>query len=268
MTSGARPAAKEPAPDPAKVVVDLEVVADRTRGSRADEGFLRVRRLRLCRVHADGTKSAPFDCDIVSRSRTDAVAIVLFETREGARGKREVRVALKTGVRPPVFLRRHLALTQPDTRTYGDLAEIVAGMLEPDDVGPEGIATRAAHESLEEAGISISPQDVLPLGAEAFPSPGITDEKVHFRAARASLDDRGVPTGDGSVMEEGGGVWLLPLDEALTACRTGEIPDMKTEIALSRLCDLLGYLPQLGLFVDELPASLREKWKPLGLEKA
>ena len=72
----------------------------------------------------------------------------------------------------------------------------------------------------------------------------------------------------GSVMEEGGGVWVLPLAEAIEACRTGAIPDMKTEIALLRLADHLAYIPALGRFVDELPEDLRAAWSPLGTERA
>ena len=250
---------------PAREVLDVEIVEDRTTGSRSDEGFLRVRRLVLENVYVDGSRSAPYPCDVVSRSRTDAVAVVLYDVRpDGPAGRHVVRVALKTGLRAPVFLRRNARLVQPDARPYGILAEIVAGMLEPEDAGTTGIERRAAHEAREEAGLSVDPASVEPLGAEAFPSPGITDEKVHFRAARTPLDLREKPEGDGSVMEEGGGVWILPLEEAIEACRTGEISDMKTEIALLRLADHLGYVPSLGCFIDELPADLRARWRPLG----
>ncbi len=252
-------------------VVDLEIVDDRTKSTGSDQGFLRVRRLVLRNVRRDGSRSASYPCDIVSRSRTDAVAIVLYEIAEGAANsegpRRQVRVALKVAMRAPVFLRRHLTLTQPDSRSYDAVAEIVAGMLEPDDVGPTGIASRAAHEGAEEAGIDIPLSAIHPLGAESFPSPGITDEKVHFRAAHVALDVRRAPSGDGSVMEEGTRVIVLPLCDAIAACRHGDIPDMKTEIALLRLCDAIGYLPALDRFVDELPLDLRVQFRPPGLTK-
>jgi ADP-ribose pyrophosphatase len=174
-------------------------------------------------------------------------------------------VLLKTGVRPPVWLRRTLRLTQPDSRTWGVLAEVVAGMLEPADTGASGIERRAAHECLEEAGLAVDERAVRPLGAESFPSPGITDEKVHWRAVEADLGARARPTGDGSPMEEGGAVVVLPLEEAIAACRRGDVPDMKTEIALLRLADAIRYVPGLGRFVDDLPADLRVAWRPLGL---
>jgi ADP-ribose pyrophosphatase len=252
-----------PPPEPDDVV-DLEVVEDRTKGSRADEGFLRVRRLVLRNVRRDGSRSAPYPCDVVSRARTDAVAIVLYDVAEGPPRPGRVRVALKVAVRAPIFLRRRIALTQPDARRYDVIAEIVAGMLEPSDTGTDGIARRAVHEAAEEAGISLRLTDVVPLGGESFPSPGITDEKVHFAAARTPLDGRRAPAGDGSVMEEGTRVVVLPVEEAITACRRGEIPDMKTELALLRLCDSIGYLPGLSRFVHELPGGLGAAVDPLG----
>jgi ADP-ribose pyrophosphatase len=248
-------------------VKDVEVVEDRSARRRSDEGFLRVRRLVLRNVYEDGGRSAPYECDVVSRARVDAVAVVLYEVERPA-GKRPVpMVALKTGLRAPVFLRRRLALAQPDSRGWGVIAEVVAGMIEPDDRGAGGIERRAVAEAREEAGISVAPASVRPLGAESFPSPGVADEKVHFRACVARLADARAPAGDGSVMEEGGGVVVMPLRDAIAACRSGEVPDMKTEVALLRLADSIGYVPALDRFADDLPAELRGEFAPPGLPR-
>jgi len=80
------------------------------------------------------------------------------------------------------------------------------------------------------------------------------------------VDERGEATGDGSVMEEAGRVVVRELGAAIEQCRTGEIPDMKTEVALLRLADHLGWVPQLGLFIDELPEQLRARYRRLGVE--
>jgi hypothetical protein len=40
---------------------------------------------------------------------------------------------------------------------------------------------------------------------------------------------------------------------------------MKTELALLRLCDHLGFLPQLGCFVEELPEEWRRRYRRLGV---
>ena len=57
---------------------------------------------------------------------------------------------------------------------------------------------------------------------------------------------------------------MLSLRDAIAQCRSGEIPDMKTEIALLRLADTLGYIPQLDAFVEELPEDVQARWAPAG----
>lgn len=232
----------------------IEVVEDRTEGSRCDEGFLQVRRLMLRNEFDDGTFSDPYACDIVSRRYVDAVAVVLFD-REGG-DDTKVRVALRKGFRPPVALRKELNLPHEE-RDVLDLAEIVAGVLEDEDSIPGGVEIRAAAECVEEAGVVVAPEDVRPLGGGLFPTPGVSDERVLFRHVEADLDDRGEPEGDGSPMEAGQEVILLSVREAIRRCRSGEIPDMKTEVALLRLCDAVGYLPQFDLFLEDLP----KKWQ-------
>ena len=91
-------------------------------------------------------------------------------------------------------------------------------------------------------------------------------EKVYFRAAAVRIADAQGAPGDGSVMEESTRRVVLELADAVARCRRGEIPDMKTEIGLLRMAEAIGYLPQLGVWVDELPDDLRARWTPLGLD--
>ncbi len=244
-------------------VAAIEVVEDRTAGSLADEGFLRVRRYLLRNVHADGTRGTPYACDVLSRRDVDAVAVVLHERRG-----RRVEVVLKSGVRPPVYLRRGKSLVQPDAHEWLTLVEIAAGVLEERDRGPGAIERRAAAEAYEECGTRVDPGDVRLLGGAAFPSPGVTDEKVFFAEAAVRLADAAEVTGDGSGMEQGTQRVVMELREALAACRRGDLPDMKTEIALLRLADRIGYVPQLDAFLDELPPEVRARWAPPGLDPA
>ena len=234
-------------------VEHVEIVEDRTADSRCDEGFLRMRRLVLRNRYADGTTSRTYDYDIVSRTHVDAVAIVIYH-RGGAD---RVRVALRENLRPPVWLRGEKGLPHGE-REHRLLTEIVAGVLEEEDDREGGVEARAAAECLEEAGYAVDPADVVSLGAGSFPTPGVTDEYVLLRAVEAELERRGEALGDGSVTEEAGRVVLLPLREAIRRCRAGRVADMKTEIGLLRLCDLLGNVPALDRFVDELPEDLRD----------
>ena len=240
----------------------IEIVEDRTAKSRCDDGFLRLERLVVRNVYADGTRSEAYPCDVVSRPGSDAVVAVLYERD----GERRIRVALRESARAPVYLRRRKRFVHADPREYRTLVEVVAGVVEDSDVpGPAGLAARASAEALEEAGCRVAPEAFRVLGGETFASPGTSDEKVYYCAGPTRLDERAPVSGDGSVMEEHGRVVVLELAEAIRACRRGEIPDMKTELALLRLADHLGYLPQLGCFAHELPEEWARRYDTLGV---
>ena len=246
------------------LVERIEQVGDRTATSACDEGFLRVRRLILKNVYTDGSESEPYDCDVVSRRSVDAVAVVLWH--RAADG--QVIVHYREGVRPPIWLRRtkQREIPHKDPRSYDRIAEIVAGVLEPDDVGELGVRQRGAAEAEEEAGYRVSVDRVVSLGTEGlFPSPGVTDEKIYLVAVEVDPTERGEAKGDGSVMEEGTRMVSLPLRDAVRACREGGILDAKTELGILRLADRLGYVPQLDLFADDLPPDLKARYDGLGL---
>ena len=215
-------------------VVAIDIVEDRTASMGPDEGFLRFRRLILRNRRADGSRSAPYPCDMVSRMHVDAVAVLIYDVKDGI-----TRVALRTGVRPPLYFRPAKGIPHADASEEIMLTEMVAGLIEPEDAGPGGIERRGAMECMEEAGYDVDPEDLQPLGAPMFATPGCADERVHYRRVRTDLDASGDPVGDGSVMEEAGEVVILELDEAIRMCRDGRIRDAKTELALLRLRDTL-----------------------------
>jgi ADP-ribose pyrophosphatase len=240
----------------------IEIVEDRTAESRCDQGFLKVARLRLQNVYDDGHRSAVYACDVVSRPGSDAVVAALY--RFGP--ERRIDVVLRAAPRAPIYLRRTKRLILPDDREHLALLEVVAGILEAGDGGGEaGLRRRAAAEAREEAGCVRPEESFAVIGAGAFASPGTSDEKVYYCAGDIGDAPLCPPAGDGSVMEECAELLVRELSEAIDACRTGEIPDMKTEIALLRLADHLGYLPQLGCFADELPPALQARYRSLGV---
>ena len=239
----------------------IEIVEDLTAKSRCDEGFLTLRRLRLRNLYADGV-SEIYPCDVVSRPGSDAVVAVLYERD----GEGRVHVLLREGVRPPIYLRKLRRFHHPDRREYLTIAEVIAGLVESSDgAGETGMQQRAALEAREEAGCEVPPQEFRVIGGETFASPGTSDEKVYYCAGPVRASELSRATGDGSVMEELGRLVRLELAAAIEACRRGEIPDMKTELALFRLCDHLGFIPQLGCFASELPEPLRARYRRLGI---
>ena len=216
-------------------IVGLEVERHEEVGSG---GFLTIQRFRLCNRHGDGSLSRPYDCDFLLRPMgVDAIAVAVFSR---ARGR--VDVLLRDGLRPALAMGRTGAPHPiPDRRPYLFFTEVVAGIVEAEDRGEEGLRRRAALEVAEEAGFRVEPERVLLLGAGGFPSPGIIGEKVWLAAAEvADPDAQGPLAGDGSPMEEGAVTRWMEIDQAISACVAGDIEDFKTELVLRRLRDHLG----------------------------
>jgi ADP-ribose pyrophosphatase len=216
-------------------ITGIEIETDEIHG--ADAGFLRVRRVALRNRRADGTRSDRYICDFVTRPKgPDAVVVVLYHAGEDC-----VRVLLRRCLRPALALGRAAAeLPVADGGAYPFFTEVVAGIIERDDRGRDGVLRRAAIEAEEEAGVRIDPSRFEFLGAGTFPTPGSMPEK--FWLVAAHVDDPSAAAaakGDGSPMEEGSRTRWEPLHEAIAGCVEGRIEDAKTELALRRLADRL-----------------------------
>lgn len=206
--------------------IEVAVVADDTATARCDEGFLKLRRLTLENRYPDGSRSAPYRYDLVDRDALDAVAIVLF-----ARGPEGVEVCLRTALRPPLALR--------DDATSGVQWEIPAGLIEPEERGPEGARRCAAREALEEVGATLAAEAFEALGPPVTLSPGVMAERLWFVCAAVDPAALVTPTEDGSPVEERAEVRFVALDDALAACRDGRVSDIKTETGVRRLAERL-----------------------------
>lgn len=204
--------------------IGVEIVEERSAEARCDVGFLRLRRLSLRNRYGDGTLSDTYVYDLVERTALDAVAIVLV-----ARGGDEPAICLRSALRPPVALRE-------DDAT-GVQWEVPAGLIEADEPGPEGVLACAAREALEEVGAKLAPDDFAPLGPAVLLSPGVMAERLSFVVADVDPAACVTPTEDGSPVEEQAVVRFVPLSEALAACASGVIADIKTELAVRRLAD-------------------------------
>lgn len=215
-------------------VTAIELVEDRTRTSRCDEGFLHVRRYTARNRRADGSASREYPIDVIERPTLDAVAVVLW-----ARGPTGPEVLLRRQLRPAAYFRKDQAPALPEP-TYLLFEELVAGVLESGEKGLAGLQGRAAEEVAEEAGLRVEAAAVTSLGAGFFMLPGTASEKIHLVAAEVARGHgpavREAPhEGDGSPLEEGAELVWRPLVEAIAACEAGEIEDAKTELGLRRL---------------------------------
>lgn len=215
-------------------LIQIEVLADHSAELRGDEGFLRLRRVTLQNRRPDGTASRAYRYDLVERDAMDAVAIVLIaDTLPGA----ELRVCLRSALRPPLAFRTGYALPLPEPERAPVVWEVPAGLVEPDERGELGLRECAARETLEETGIEVDASAFAPLGHAVVLSPGVLAEKVHFLVARVQPDAAGTPTEDGSPVESDAVICFLPLSVALAAVRDGRVADVKTEVALRRLAE-------------------------------
>ena len=187
-------------------IAAIEIVEDRTAASRCDEGFLRLKRFRARNRRDDGTCSPEYPIDVIDRPTLDAVAVCLW-----ARGPRGIEVLTRRGLRPAAYFRRGKRTVLPEPE-YLFVEELVAGVLEPGEIGPDALRSRGAEEVREEAGLDIAPERLELLGAPFFMLPGIASEKIHLVACE-------VPRGEGPASwpapEEGDG---SPLEEGAELC--------------------------------------------------
>jgi len=199
-----------------------EVLGDERIGAG---GFLVIRRLRLRVRRADGSLSDEGLYDVLERPMgADAVVLVLWHRRADG----GVDVLLRNAPRVPLYFR--------DPAIGTSHTELVAGIVEKGEEGWAAIQKRAADEAFEEAGVRVAPADVERLGPHSFPTAGLLAEVFHFVAAEVRDPSAGVPPPtDGSPFEEGAELEWVALDESLRRCDTGQIVDLKTELALRRL---------------------------------
>jgi ADP-ribose pyrophosphatase len=215
--------------DAGSPVVQIEILEDLSSTSRCDEGFLRIRRLLCQNRRADGSTSRHYRVDVVDRPSLDAVAVLVY--RGNGNG---IEVLTRQTLRPAAYFRKGKEMPVPDDTEYLNVEEIIAGLLESSDHGEEGVRQRAALEVKEEAGIEVSPSEIMLLGAAFFPAPGVLSEKIFVTAVDATGKEQKKPLGDGSPLEEGSQLCWRPLEDVLARCRSGAILDGKTEIAVGR----------------------------------
>lgn len=210
----------------------LALVEDRP--SLDPPGFLRLRRMILRVVFADGTRSEPFEYDAIDRARLDAVVVAAHY--RGADGRRQV--ILRSALRPPVAMRPRETSPIEEKPSLGALWELPAGLVEADERSREGLRRCAARELEEEIGVQVAPDALQELGPSAFPAPGVIGERHFFFHVEIDPTRFAAPTLDGSALEQGAVVVAFDLERAIALTRSGEIEDEKTELALRRLAEL------------------------------
>lgn len=212
--------------------IRLELIEDVS--PEGPPGFLRLLRRRLRAIYPDGSESAPFIYDEVDRKAIDAVVIAAhYRGQEGQRF-----VYLRSALRPPVVLRERKRSPLPEADPESSIWELPAGLIEAGETTLAGVRQAAARELEEELGFEVPAQALVELGPSTFPAPGVIAERHFFFAVEVDPERRRTPSLDGSPLEHAGEVVAVALEEALALCRSGDIVDAKTELALRRLQEL------------------------------
>ena len=212
-----------------KKVKSIEVLSQ---DSPIRKKYLELHRLKIKNHYPDGSHSKEYHYETIMRRHLDAVAVLLFE-----KGTPE-QIILRRTLRPAIAMR--VFRDNPTQKQIFPekedpvLLEVVAGLLEENDQGEEGIRSRAVKEIWEEGGLKASVNDLISLGKPIFPTPGMNPEKIYLYACPVILSNRVNPPGDGSAVEEIGGLVAFDLNESLIQCQKGAIQDAKTEICLYR----------------------------------
>lgn len=109
-------------------------------------------------------------------------------------------------------------------------------------VGADDVDADARTHALEIALAASPGAKVSVLSAPSYASPGQADLRYHFLAAQVDAKTAGPG--------------FVPLADALTLMRSGDAGDANTEALLLRLADALGWIPQLGMTVEQARGSL------------
>jgi ADP-ribose pyrophosphatase len=220
----------------------LEVLESAELSGDIPNAFMKLWRYCLRHIYTENRVSREYNFDLLVTKFSDAVVVVPYCRHKDGR----IIVALRYGTRPAVYLRSRHTKTNEDIRSPV-FCELVAGGVEDSDYSElDGIRNRAAKEVFEEAGFLVRPSQLIDLGAAAFTAPGFAIEKLHFFCVEVDLSQRQDSMAD-DTHEEVGALEFREISDALTMCRTGQIADQKTEVALFRFASLMGLIPGFGL---------------------
>jgi len=196
-------------------------------------GFLTLLRQRYRARYRDGSVSQPFIYDQVRRAALDAVVIVPhFLAAPGQRC-----VYLRSALRPPLLSRHTLKLAEPERHPRGELWELPAGLVEANECTPLGLRQCAQRELHEEVGFRVAVERFSALGHSTLPCPGVIAERQYYFDIEVDPNERHEPVLDGSALEHDGVIAVVSLEAALGMCRSGQLDDAKTELALRRLAE-------------------------------
>ena len=212
-----------------KEVKEIKVLAHKI-CNQFENPFFIHHKYTLQNVYTDNTVSREYRIEFFDRKGYDCVAVIPYYFENG-----KVFVGILRAFRPTIYFRKDYPLPLKDKRVYTYVYEAVAGSLEKDDKGIEGVLNRVVEELEEEAGFIVDKKNVFSLGGSFFPSHGQSTEKIHLFAVDVSNANKVEAKGDGSVNEELNKIEFFEINELQDMCFKGIVEDPKIEIGIGRL---------------------------------
>lgn len=211
----------------------LRVRSDELLDAEREGAFLRLRSVATSLEGADGWVSEEGRWDFVERPRgLDAVIVAVYRrTDDGP------EVLLRNAIRVPAALGGPGAPRGPGRHPAMFIDELIAGIVEPTDVGEDAVRERARVEVEEESGLVVPLASIVPLGARLWATPGLLAEQLHFFACDATSAPTVSARGDGSPFEALATITWAPLADAIARIENGHdgVGDLRAELGLRRL---------------------------------
>ena len=170
--------------------------------------------------------------DSIKRKAMDVVVIIPYYKR-----KDSYCVYLRSCIRPSFITRDYKNTGRPDYHeNNANNWELPAGLIEPEEIGEEGIINSALRELEEEIGFLAQPYLAKKLGHRYFTCLGNMAERMYTVMVNVGRLQQHKPTEDGSALEKFANITPgIELTEALSMIDYGKIVDSKTILSLYRL---------------------------------
>ena len=185
--------------------------------------FIKVQRNKYEITYPDNSTKETH-IDHIERVRPDASVIIAYNTYSNT-------VWLRSCFRPAAAIRYGADL---DFEYDGNMWELPAGLI---DAG-ETPAEAAARECWEEIGFTIEASKFVHVQT-VLCMPSLIAEKLHFYYVCVNSTLQAEPELDGSAMEAFGEIMEMPMADAYAHVKAGNIPDMKTNLGIRLLHDMI-----------------------------
>jgi len=192
------------------------------------KGFLKTVSHKVDFVFENGVTDSMV-VDSIERKSMDVVVIIPY-FYNFITGK--LFIYLKSCIRPALVTRKYIR--QSAEHGQGNIWELPAGLIEPEEYNLTGVYQAAQRELEEEIGFKQPDGSFQFCGKSYYANVGMMAEQIFILKTAVDPKTIQIPTEDGSPLEKYSKIISITLDDALYYIDRGEIVDSKTILALYR----------------------------------